>query len=50
VTERVRALQGARPESRRSAALLAASLVIVTALAVADATAALGRFLEALHP
>ncbi|WBO62859.1 M48 family metalloprotease [Streptomyces camelliae] len=50
VTERVRALQGARPESRRSAALLAASLVTATALALADATSALGRFLEILHP
>jgi hypothetical protein len=50
VTERVRVLQGARPESRRNAALLAGSLVIVTALAVAGATSALDRFLEALHP
>ncbi|MET8954528.1 M48 family metalloprotease [Streptomyces sp. NPDC004129] len=50
VTARVRALQGARPESRRSAAMLATSLVTVTALALADATSALGRFLEVLHP
>ncbi|MGW4519100.1 M48 family metalloprotease [Streptomyces sp. NPDC004393] len=49
-TARVRALQGARPESRRSAAMLATSLVTVTALALADATSALGRFLEVLHP
>lgn len=50
VTARVRALQGTRPESRRSAAVLAASLVTVTALALADVTSALGRFLEILHP
>jgi len=40
----------ARPETRRSAAVLAASLVSVTALAVADVTTALGRFLEILNP
>ncbi|MDT0468644.1 M48 family metalloprotease [Streptomyces gibsoniae] len=50
VTARVRALQGARPESRRSAALLSALLVTATALALADATSALGRFLEVLNP
>ncbi|MER6737629.1 M56 family metallopeptidase [Streptomyces puniciscabiei] len=50
VTARVRALQGVRPESRRGAVLLAAALVAVTALALADATSALGRFLEVLHP
>ncbi|GHE00883.1 hypothetical protein [Streptomyces alanosinicus] len=49
-TARLRALQGARPESRRSAVLLAALMVTVTALALADATSALGRFLEVLHP
>ncbi|MFB7445816.1 M56 family metallopeptidase [Streptomyces mirabilis] len=50
VTARVRALQGTRPESRHSATVLAASLVTVTALALADAASALGRFLEILHP
>jgi hypothetical protein len=50
VTARVRALQGTRPESRHGAAALAASLVMVSALALADATSALGRFLEILHP
>ncbi|GAA3778323.1 hypothetical protein [Streptomyces chiangmaiensis] len=50
VTARVRALQGTRPESRHSAAMLAASPVTVIALALADATSALGRFLEILHP
>ncbi|MFF5016694.1 M56 family metallopeptidase [Streptomyces sp. NPDC001165] len=50
VTARVRALQGSRPESRRSAAALSASLVTVTAFALADAALALGRFLEILHP
>lgn len=50
VTARVRALQGDSPETRRGAALLAAALVGVTALALADTTTALGRFLEILHP
>ncbi|MEU6325501.1 hypothetical protein [Streptomyces sp. NPDC047009] len=50
VTARVCALQGTRPESRPGAAMLAASLVTVSALALADATSALGRFLEILHP
>ncbi|MFF0133419.1 M48 family metalloprotease [Streptomyces mirabilis] len=50
VTARVRALRGTRPESRHSAAMLAASLVTMTALALADAASALGRFLEILHP
>lgn len=50
VTARVHALQAARPESRWTAAIPAAVLVAVTALALADATSALGRFLEILHP
>ncbi|MEU9244469.1 M56 family metallopeptidase [Streptomyces sp. NPDC048385] len=50
VTARVRALQDARPENRWGAALPAAALAAATALALADASAALGRFLEVLHP
>ncbi|WP_405883758.1 hypothetical protein OG747_37285 [Streptomyces sp. NBC_01384] len=49
VTARVRALQSTRPDSSRRAAALAASLMGVTALALADVTSALGRFLEILH-
>ncbi|MEU2715454.1 hypothetical protein [Streptomyces sp. NPDC007205] len=50
VTARVRVLQGTRPESRRSATLLATSLVTLTAFAMADTTSAPGRFLATLHP
>jgi len=45
-----RAKQGARPESRRGAALVAAAMVTVTAQALADAASTPGRFLEILHP
>lgn len=50
VTARVHALRAVRPESRWTAAVPCAVLVAVTALALADATSALGRFLEILHP
>lgn len=50
VTAGVHALQAARPESRWTAAVLSAALVAATALALADATLARGRFLEILHP
>ncbi|MFI5977680.1 M48 family metalloprotease [Streptomyces sp. NPDC051452] len=50
VTARVQALQGTRPESRRSAAVLAAALVVATALALIDAASALGRLLEIRYP
>lgn len=50
----VHALQAARPESRWtadvSAAVQVAVQIAVTVLAVADATTALGRFLEIPHP
>ncbi|MYT28281.1 MULTISPECIES: hypothetical protein [unclassified Streptomyces] len=48
VTARIQALQGVPPQSRYRIAVPAAALATVTALA--DVTAALGRFLEVLRP
>ncbi|MER6128012.1 hypothetical protein ABT173_36645 [Streptomyces sp. NPDC001795] len=50
VTARVRALLGARPESRHSATVPAAFMVGATALVLVDAASALDRILEVLHP
>lgn len=50
MTARVQALQAARPESRWTAAAPVAVLTVATALALADAAGAFGRFLEVLHP
>ncbi|MCC9311580.1 M56 family metallopeptidase [Kitasatospora sp. RB6PN24] len=50
VTARVAALQAASPASCWSAAWPALVLVLLTTLALADTTGALGRFLEVLHP
>lgn len=50
VTARVQALQGARPHNRWGGALPVAAVAAVTALALADAATALGRFLDVLHP
>jgi len=50
VTARVRALQDARPESHWKDAVPALALTAATALALADAAAVLGRFLEILNP
>lgn len=50
VTTRIAALQAASPTSHWSSAWPALALTLLTVIALADTTGALGRFLETLHP